>query len=51
MTEMFDEDHLASSNVGSNLLGIQSGFFGAPRTTVLSCTFVLVDKLCFTESG
>jgi iron complex outermembrane recepter protein len=29
---LFDKDYLASSNVGSNLLGIQSGFFGAPRT-------------------
>lgn len=29
---LFDRDYLASSNVGSNLLGVQSGFFGAPRT-------------------
>jgi len=29
---LFDKQYLASSNVGSNLLGIQSGFFGAPRT-------------------
>jgi iron complex outermembrane receptor protein len=29
---LFDKKYLASSNVGSNLLGVQSGFFGAPRT-------------------
>ncbi|WP_371433404.1 TonB-dependent receptor [Novosphingobium sp.] len=29
---VFDKQYLASSNVGSNLLGVQSGFFGAPRT-------------------
>lgn len=29
---VFDKKYLASSNVGSNLLGVQSGFFGAPRT-------------------
>ena len=29
---LFDKEYLASSNVGSNLLGIQSGFYGAPRT-------------------
>ncbi|MBB3982730.1 iron complex outermembrane receptor protein [Sphingobium fontiphilum] len=29
---LFDREYLASSNVGSNLLGVQSGFYGAPRT-------------------
>ncbi|WP_231735497.1 TonB-dependent receptor [Novosphingobium sp. CCH12-A3] len=29
---LFDRQYLASSNVGSNLLGVQSGFYGAPRT-------------------
>lgn len=29
---VFDKEYLASSNVGSNLLGVQSGFIGAPRT-------------------
>ncbi len=29
---LFDKEYLASANVGSNLLGISSGFYGAPRT-------------------
>ena len=29
---LFDKEYLASSNVGSDLLGINSGFYGAPRT-------------------
>jgi iron complex outermembrane receptor protein len=29
---MFDKDYLASSNVGSAILGINSSFYGAPRT-------------------
>lgn len=29
---VFNKQYLASSNVGSNQLGVQSGFFGAPRT-------------------
>jgi len=29
---LFDKTYLASANVGSNLLGINSGFYGAPRT-------------------
>jgi iron complex outermembrane receptor protein len=29
---LFDKKYLASANVGSNLLGISSGFYGAPRT-------------------
>jgi iron complex outermembrane recepter protein len=29
---VFDKDYLASSNVGSNQLGITSAFYGAPRT-------------------
>lgn len=29
---LFDKEYLASANVGSNLLGINSGFYGAPRT-------------------
>jgi iron complex outermembrane recepter protein len=29
---LFDKDYLASSNVGSNQLGITSAFYGAPRT-------------------
>ena len=29
---LFNKEYLASSNVGSNLLGVQSGFYGAPRT-------------------
>lgn len=32
MRNVFDEKYLASSNVGSNALGINSGFYGAPRT-------------------
>jgi len=29
---LFDKKYLASANVGSNVLGINSGFYGAPRT-------------------
>ena len=29
---LFDKEYLASANVGSALLGINSGFYGAPRT-------------------
>ena len=29
---LFDKQYLASANVGSALLGIESGFYGAPRT-------------------
>ena len=29
---LFDKEYLASSNVGSRVLGIFSGFYGAPRT-------------------
>jgi iron complex outermembrane receptor protein len=32
MRNVFDKKYLASANVGSNLLGISSGFYGAPRT-------------------
>ena len=32
MRNVFDKEYLASSNVGSNALGINSGFYGAPRT-------------------
>src|SRR3546814_8846104 len=29
---LFDKEYLASSNVGSAVLGINSSFYGAPRT-------------------
>ena len=32
MRNVFDKEYLVSSNVGSNALGINSGFYGAPRT-------------------
>lgn len=36
---LFDKDYLASANVGSNLLGISSGFYGAPRTYGIELRF------------
>lgn len=36
---LFDEEYLASSNVGSNLLGVQSGFYGAPRTVAFELRY------------
>lgn len=36
---LFDKDYLASSNVGSNQLGITSAFYGAPRTIGLEMRY------------
>jgi iron complex outermembrane recepter protein len=39
MRNVFNETYLASSNVGSNALGINSGFYGAPRTYGIELRF------------